>query len=101
MVINHLYKKRYLLAIYDMEDFLVTVCENVQDFAIYFNKKVHDAHSIVSRQFLNIRQGFIYDGPFGKEKLKIIFVEDDISIANTIDNITTKGKYNEDHSRCN
>ena len=73
---KHIYKKRFILAIYDLEDNLVTVCENVSDFAKYFNKSTIDCHSIISRQFLKKRESFRYRGSFGHERLKIIFVED-------------------------
>jgi len=72
---TRLYKKKYILGVYDLEDNLVTVCDNVRDFANYFDKRVHDAASIVSRQFRGVRKAFLYHNRiFGTEHLKIVFI---------------------------
>ncbi|MGE4572206.1 MAG: hypothetical protein AB7E09_05615 [Candidatus Izemoplasmatales bacterium] len=67
-----LYKKKFIISIYDKNDQLITVVDNVFEFARLFNKTYEQAHAILSRIFLKKRQSFYHNN----EKLFIAFIED-------------------------
>jgi|GEM_PF-3910109 len=70
---TRLYKKKYLIAVYDQNDDLVTVCENAKDFAEFFERTEGLAHSILSRLFLKKRKSFFHN----KKRLHIRYIEDE------------------------
>jgi thymidine kinase len=46
---NGFYKKGYLIAIYDENEQLQAICDNVEEFASVYKKSINAAKSIVSR----------------------------------------------------
>jgi hypothetical protein len=70
---ERIYRGEYLIAVYDEEDQLVTVCDNAVDFAGYFNRTVDLAHSILSRLYLGKRKSFRFEG----KKFHIEFIKED------------------------
>lgn len=67
------YRDEYLIAVYDEDDQLVTVCYNAVDFALYFDRTLDLAHSILSRLYLGKRKSFRFNG----KKLHIEFIKED------------------------
>lgn len=56
------YKKSNLIAVYDMNDNLVSVCDNVYEFSVQFKKDLTLAFHIVGRIAKGYRNFFRYDG---------------------------------------
>lgn len=64
------YKKEYLIAVYDTDDNLVGVCDNVKEFAKTYQKDELIAGNIVNRISMGKRQTFYYKG----EQLTIFLI---------------------------
>jgi len=68
---NPFYKKGYLIAIYDSEDNLITVCDNVKEFAsAYHIKRIDVAYAIIRRINKGERKSFNFKG----EKRTIVLI---------------------------
>lgn len=49
MIANTFYKKGYLIAVYDVHDQLIAICDNVSEFAKAFNKPNGTAKTIIHK----------------------------------------------------
>jgi len=49
MITNTFYKKGYLIAVYNQQDQLVAICDNVDEFANMFNKAKSTAKTIIHK----------------------------------------------------
>lgn len=49
MITNTFYKKGYLIAVYDVYDQLIAICDNVDEFANMFNKPKSTAKTIIHK----------------------------------------------------
>ena len=67
---NKFYKKGYLIAVYDEEERLQVVCDNVDDFARVYKKPKHVAKSIVHKTTCGKQSNFKHYG----ESLTIVLI---------------------------
>ena len=66
-----LYRKKYIISIYDEYDRLITVLDNILDFAIYFRKKYDRSRYILAKLFTKKQKSFYYKN----NQLFIYFIE--------------------------
>lgn len=45
------YKKKYLIAVYDLDECLIAVLDNISDFAKFLGKNYDQARSLISHRF--------------------------------------------------
>jgi hypothetical protein len=67
-----LYRKKYIISIYDLNDQLITIFDDVGDFANFFNKTPNQAKHILSRLFLKKSKTFYHR----KKKYTASFIRD-------------------------
>lgn len=64
------YKKEYIIAVYDTEDTLVGVCDNIKEFARIYHRSYDVAASIIGRINRGERKTFYH----GDKQLKLFLI---------------------------
>lgn len=66
------YRKKFIISIYDMDDQLITVLDNIKEFARLFDKTYDQARFVLSSMFMNKSTYFYYN----KKRYYASFIED-------------------------